>query len=135
MCMDPKKIIASKKQKTVAGISSAPRSMGFNMDKFLGPEQEKRYKVFSSRRIWVERTFNIDLEDRPYSFMTMVKGRNMYFSRDYINEYLGNPLTLSEGELDEYAKHLARDNWNLNLVTDTICSKGKSYETNVVGAP
>ncbi|KAL5098269.1 hypothetical protein RYX36_002596, partial [Vicia faba] len=64
----------------------------------------------------------------------MVRGRNISFSCDSINAYLGNPLTLSEGELDEYIKRLTRGNWNLNLVTDAIISRGNSYETNVIWA-
>ncbi|MCI60892.1 hypothetical protein A2U01_0082148, partial [Trifolium medium] len=43
----------------------------------------------------------------------MVRGRALDFSRDVINEYLGNPYQL-EGDvvLCPYGRELARGNWN-----------------------
>lgn len=52
--------------------------------------------------------------------MTMVRGREVSFSRDAINAYLGNPLTLEEGALCEYGKRLAKGNWNIELVKDAL---------------
>ncbi|KAL5082292.1 hypothetical protein RYX36_010713 [Vicia faba] len=65
----------------------------------------------------------------------MVKEIDISLSKDSINAYLGNPLTFPEGELDEFLKHLARGNWDINLVADTLALEGGSYETNVMWAP
>lgn len=65
----------------------------------------------------------------------MVRGREISFSHDATNKYLGDPLALEEGELDEYAKQIARGGWNINLVTDKLMLSGNSYETNASGAP
>lgn len=64
----------------------------------------------------------------------MVIGKDVSFSYDVINTYLSVPLALEEGELDEYAKRLARRCWNINLVSDTRVLSGKSYETSASGA-
>ncbi|MCI43952.1 hypothetical protein A2U01_0065191, partial [Trifolium medium] len=45
------------------------------------------------------------IEDEPYSFTTMVRGRALGFDRDAINEYLGNPYELQdEDELCPYGR-------------------------------
>lgn len=67
--------------------------------------------------------------------MTMVRGREVSFSRDAINAYLGNPLTLEEGALCEYGKRLAKGNWNIELVKDALVMTGKSYKVNASGEP
>lgn len=54
--------------------------------------------------IWEIYTNDIPIEDQLYSFTTMVRGREIYFSRDAINTYIGDPLTLEECELDDYEK-------------------------------
>ncbi|KAI5412668.1 hypothetical protein KIW84_057352 [Lathyrus oleraceus] len=74
------------------------------------------------------------VEDQPYSFMTMVRGRPVSFSRDVINAYLGNIITLEEDVICEYGKRLAIGNWNIELVKDTLVRSGKSYEVNAMGA-
>lgn len=33
-------------------------------------------------------------EGDPLTFSTMIRGRTIHFSRDAINEYLGNPMVL-----------------------------------------
>lgn len=67
--------------------------------------------------------------------MTMVRGRPISLSRDAINVYLDNPLTLEDCVLCEYGKRLARGNWNIELVKETLVLTGKSYEVNDLGAP
>lgn len=67
--------------------------------------------------------------------MTMVRGREVPFSRDAISAYLGNPLTLEERARCEYVKSLARGNWNIELVKNALVMTGKSYEVNASGAP
>ncbi|KAI5415720.1 uncharacterized protein LOC127073273 [Lathyrus oleraceus] len=52
-----------------------------------------------------------------------------------MNTYIGDPFTLEEGELDEYAKRLTRGGLNINLVIDTLVLSVKSYETNASGSP
>ncbi|KAI5414044.1 hypothetical protein KIW84_058256 [Lathyrus oleraceus] len=78
---------------------------------------------------------DIPVEDQPYSFMTMVIRTRISFSRDAINAYLGNPLTLEDGMLCEYGKRLAKGGWNIELVKDALVLPRKSYEVNVAGAP
>ncbi|KAL5057499.1 hypothetical protein RYX36_029103, partial [Vicia faba] len=71
----------------------------------------------------------------PYPFMTMVRGKQVSFSNDAINEYLGNPLTLEDSELCQYAKRLARGYWKFELVKDALVLTCKTYETNTAGHP
>lgn len=78
---------------------------------------------------------DIPVEDQPYSFITMVIRTRISFSRDAINTYLGNPLTLEDGMLCEYGKRLARGGWNIELVKDALVLPRKSYEVNAAGAP
>ncbi|KAI5393070.1 hypothetical protein KIW84_060279 [Lathyrus oleraceus] len=108
-----KKILAFKKQKTSgSGPSSVPRARAgsFNRDKFLGPEQKERYKELASKNIWSGGTFNINPQGEFRQYLTMIeernwkRGREVSFSRDIINAYLGNLLTLEEGALCEYGK-------------------------------
>lgn len=64
VCMAPKKITTSKKQKFVVGTSSIPihKPMNYNIDMFLRPEQEDMYVELSNGSIWMEHTFRIDPE-------------------------------------------------------------------------
>ncbi|KAL5055567.1 hypothetical protein RYX36_036249 [Vicia faba] len=142
-CMGPRKIIASKKKKIAAGTSFTPRPRfrAYNNVKFLGPEQEDRkWKKMDNlpinlnyEIIWEFYANGIPIKDQPHSFMTMVRGRDISFFRDSIKAHIGNPLTFEEGELDEFAKCLARGNCKVNLVTDALMEEGKSYETNSIG--
>lgn len=77
----------------------------------------------------------ISVEGVPYSFMIMVRGREVSFSIDTINAYLGNPTTLEEGALCKYGKRLDKGNWNVELVKDALVMTGKSYEVNAYGVP
>lgn len=54
---------------------------------------------------------------------------------DAINEYLGNPLTLSDDELCQNAKRLAQGDWNFELVKDDLVIPGRTYATNASGHP
>lgn len=62
----------------------------------------------------------IPVEYLPYSFMTMVRRREISFSCDAINAYLGNSLTLKDEALCEYGKMLAMGNWNIELVKEVL---------------
>lgn len=57
-------LTASKKKKIIVGLSYAHRPIGgpFNHIKFLGAQQEFRYRELARRSIWSEKTFNIDPE-------------------------------------------------------------------------
>ncbi|KAL5100181.1 hypothetical protein RYX36_004508 [Vicia faba] len=99
------KIFGSQKQKTTVGSSSEPR-----------PRADP---------------FNCV----PYPFTAILRGKQVYFSMDVINKYLGNPLTLEDGELCKYAKRLARGDWNFELVKDNFMLPGRTYETNALGCP
>lgn len=78
--------------------------------------------------------YYIPVEDQSYLFMSMVRGRPIYFNRDAINAYLGNPLTLEDGALCEYEKRLDMGNWNIEMVKEKLVRAAKSYEVNVARA-
>ncbi|KAI5443134.1 hypothetical protein KIW84_011971 [Lathyrus oleraceus] len=98
-------------QKTNVRTSFAhtPKEDPFNHSKFLGADQEYRYKELASKSIWSERTFNINPE--------------------------GNPLTLPDDELCQYSKRLSQGDWNFELVKDTLVLPGRTYVTNASGRP
>ncbi|CAI8588158.1 unnamed protein product [Vicia faba] len=143
--IDPKMSTTSKKQKMGGSTSHQPRK--FDSNQFLGAEQQERFKEFEKRKIWSEKTFNINREGtfrevahiielkkwgelinppryinydmvrefyanslrsegEPFTFTTMVRGMHLIFDRDKINEILGNPLTLREGKLCKFTKHV-----------------------------
>jgi len=70
----------------------------------------------------------------PFTFQTFVCGRDISFTRDAINQYLGNPYPLDDpNELCEYHEHLARGNFNHDEIERTILKAGRQYDVNDVG--
>lgn len=59
----------------------------------------------------------LPIEGLKYPFTTMVQGRIISFDRNAINEYLGSPLNLEEGETDSYSRHVAQGNWNIQRIS------------------
>lgn len=55
----------------------------------------------------------LPMQGQEYPFTTMVQGRIIFFDRNAINDYLGNPLTLEEGEIDAYSKCVVHGNWDM----------------------
>ena len=69
-------------------------------------------------------------EGTAFIYRTRVRGKIVSFGRDDINSYLGNPLTLGEGECCEYHTMEAANRWNLATINATLCLSGKSFELN-----
>lgn len=73
--MGPKRVITSKKQKTMLGSSSTPITRSFNSGKFLGPKQEDMYREMFNCNIWAERNFNINLEGNYRDYTAIIEER------------------------------------------------------------
>jgi hypothetical protein len=70
----------------------------------------------------------IPIEDEAVSFKTWVRGVNIRFDRDAINNYLGKPSTLPSDELCEFSKHVARGNWDVPGLLQDVLREGASIE-------
>ncbi|KAL5069536.1 hypothetical protein RYX36_020423 [Vicia faba] len=64
-----------------------------------------------------------------------MRGRQVSFTRDAINNYLGNPNTLAKGEQYAYYKRVAQKDWNLEHVSDDLVYPGRSFMLNSLGRP
>ncbi|MCH94046.1 hypothetical protein A2U01_0015001, partial [Trifolium medium] len=67
------------------------------------------------------------------SFVSMVRGREIRYDRDTINDYLGRPSDLPSDELCDFSKQLARGNWNVQAITETLLREGCTIEYNASG--
>lgn len=65
-----------------------------------------------------------------YSYKTMVQGKVVHFSRNAINKFLGDPLTLGNGEKYEYETKTRENTWDLEEVSACLCLEGKKYLVN-----
>ncbi|KAI5406010.1 hypothetical protein KIW84_052676 [Lathyrus oleraceus] len=52
-----------------------------------------------------------------------------------INEYLGRPLILEEGEIGAYSRRMQRGSWNIGRLSQAILVRGKTVVKNVVRVP
>jgi hypothetical protein len=68
--------------------------------------------------------------DEDVSFTTWVRGKTICFDRDAINQYLGQPSNLPSDELCAYSKHVARGNWDVPALTQTVLREGRNIEYN-----
>ncbi|KAK2366082.1 hypothetical protein QL285_079505 [Trifolium repens] len=74
---------------------------------------------------------DIPLDDEdPVSFKTMVRGQEIRFDRDAINEYLGQPSNLSTDTYCAYTQSVARGNWNVSAITQTLLEPGRQLVWN-----
>ncbi|GAU31749.1 hypothetical protein TSUD_146370 [Trifolium subterraneum] len=73
-------------------------------------------------------------EGQAISFRTMVRGREIWFNRDAINAYLGNPSNLPSDELCEFSKLVARGNWDVPAINQTLLRPGAYVEYNADGS-
>ncbi|MCI40008.1 hypothetical protein A2U01_0061240, partial [Trifolium medium] len=63
----------------------------------------------------------IPVGEDPISFTTMVRGREIRFDREAINAYLQTPFQFQGNDrLCAFQKHLARGNWDIPLMTNTL---------------
>ncbi|KAL5065077.1 hypothetical protein RYX36_026814 [Vicia faba] len=130
--MAPKKDNTSKKQKTFgAGTSRAHES--YNQTRFNGPEQQQRFNELMERCVLAERIFDLNLEEgTPFSLSTKVAGIKIHFNRDAINEFLGDPLILKEGQLCCYQAAINAEA-NVDKISKAILLEGQSMERNSSG--
>jgi hypothetical protein len=78
-------------------------------DKLINPPTRLNYDLvreFYANAIPTE-------EDQDVSFITWVRGREIHFDRDAINDYLGKPSDLPSDELCAYSKQVVRGNWDV----------------------
>ncbi|KAI5395888.1 hypothetical protein KIW84_062175 [Lathyrus oleraceus] len=106
--MAPKREVITKKQKTAKGTSRG--QLRFDENMFLDALQEARFRKLVSPKIWVER-------------------------RNAINEYLGRPINLEEGETDAYSKKMQRGSWNISRISQAIFERGRTVVKNVAEVP
>ncbi|CAL5191422.1 unnamed protein product [Lathyrus oleraceus] len=59
----------------------------------------------------------LPLKDVEYSFITMVRGKMIPFDINAINEYLGKPLNLEEGETNSFSRNMQRGTWNIGRIS------------------
>jgi hypothetical protein len=69
----------------------------------------------------------LDNED-PVTFRTYVRGNEIKFDRDTINSFLGNPSSLPPDTYCALTQHLARENWNVPAITQTLLRPGHAIE-------
>src|ERR1051325_5784449 len=74
-------------------------------------------------------------EGSEFRFASVVRGKLVSFSRTAINSYWGLNWTAPEDQLDVYHEHLARGNWDFNMLRSKLCLSGHSYELNRAGQP
>jgi hypothetical protein len=94
-------------------------------------EREINYDIvreFYANAIQVE-------EGRAYHYKTQVRGKVIIFNRDALNNFLGNPLTLREGERCQYREKMATQEWDFNEVNEQLFLQGRSYLLNDQGLP
>jgi hypothetical protein len=77
----------------------------------------------------------IPAEGQAFPFTSVVRGKLVSFSRTSINSYLGINWTAPEDQLDVYHEHLARGNWDFDMLRRKLCLSGHSYELNRAGQP
>ncbi|KAI5447590.1 hypothetical protein KIW84_015155 [Lathyrus oleraceus] len=65
----------------------------------------------------------------------MVRGRTIRFYRNSINEYLGDLITLLDGELCAYARYLDHGSWNIEEISESILLEGRSVQLNSSEVP
>jgi len=74
------------------------------------------------------------LSTNPFTFQTFVRGRDISFTRDAINEYLVNPYHLAErDELCEFHATLAQGSFNYSEIERTIVKSGRHYDVSDAG--
>lgn len=67
----------------------------------------------------------IPVEYLEYPFITLVRGKMILFDRNAINEYLGRPLNLKEGETDSYSRRMQQGTWNIGRICQYILTLGR----------
>jgi hypothetical protein len=65
----------------------------------------------------------IDDED-PVTFKTMVRGREIRFDRDTINDFLGQPSQLPPDTYCAFTQSIAQGNWDISALTQSLLRPG-----------
>ncbi|KAK2445378.1 hypothetical protein QL285_016318 [Trifolium repens] len=71
----------------------------------------------------------LDDED-PVSFKTTVRGQEIRFDRDAINDFLGQPSNLPNDTYCVYTQSVARGNWDVSAITQTLLEHGRQLVWN-----
>jgi len=70
-----------------------------------------------------------NLVTAPFTFKTYVRGREIFFDRDAIIEYLGNPYELANpSELCDYHEIIAHERYNIPVLEQTIMKPGYFFD-------
>ncbi|GAU30940.1 hypothetical protein TSUD_143880 [Trifolium subterraneum] len=63
----------------------------------------------------------LPMEGEEFSYTTMVRGKEVHFDRNTINEYLGNPFNMPRNqELFAFKEQLNRGNWNIPAMVTAL---------------
>lgn len=73
-------------------------------------------------------------EGEPFRFTTFVRGKELRFDRETINEVLGNPSNLAPGELDKFTWALGRHS-DFDAMARMILQEGRNVQVKNVGFP
>ncbi|KAL5071196.1 hypothetical protein RYX36_022083, partial [Vicia faba] len=73
------------------------------------------------------------MKGSPFAFKKWVRRKEIDLSMSAVNEFLRNPCTLGDDELDEYHIHLAKENWDFEQLRAKLCKRGHTYEINALG--
>jgi hypothetical protein len=69
-------------------------------------------------------------DEDPVSFKTMVRGQEIRFDRDAINDYLGQPSNLPTDTYCAYTQSVAQGNWDVSAITQTLLEPGRQLVWN-----
>ncbi|KAK2387356.1 hypothetical protein QL285_061150 [Trifolium repens] len=73
----------------------------------------------------------VPLDDQdPVSFRTKVRGQDIRFDRDAINDFLGQPSNLPPDTYCAYTQSIAQGNWNFSALTQTLLEPGRQLVWN-----
>src|SRR4051812_15063605 len=74
-------------------------------------------------------------ESVAYSYQSYVRGKTVAFDRESISEFLGEPLQLGENEKCFYRQNVNNCASMVELMTETICDRGRGPELSRQGNP
>ncbi|PNX96308.1 hypothetical protein L195_g019512, partial [Trifolium pratense] len=78
----------------------------------------------------------IPVNNEPFSYTTMVRGRTIRFDRDAINTYLGNPFTLPTNEtLCAFQKQRNRGTWDAESMRRKLLRPNTDFVFNATNTP
>ncbi|CAJ2666994.1 unnamed protein product [Trifolium pratense] len=100
----------------------------YKWDKLINPPKKINFELV--KEFYANARPN---DNGEVSFTSMVRGREIRYDRDTINDYLGRPSDLPSNELCEFSKQVARGSWDIPLITSTLLREGCNIEFNASG--